>query len=193
MSELKNRLLAAGFVAHQGELYTVRDDGDGVILTDPCADDPSAETGLTEVPLGAELLAVFQPVPDEPEVWRDATGEQSIAALRLIAVNPDEQPRRLRVDTLSDEDCYGVPTSALVLLTPAQRARIRQLAQAVAELDCFCVEEFNYAPDWFGTDDTRIDTCRLVVTREDFWWEGMLKHTSVAIQTDRTAVADLNA
>lgn len=189
MATLKEQLLAAAFVVVDGEAYEVETTENGVLLKG--APNPNSIIELGELAYGDEKLNQFQPDTETSNLWRNAGGE----TLRIIPGTKDESLRLLNVQVLSDADVMDAPTLAAVSLSPRLIARIRALAAAVAELDCYCIEDFDYSPEYYGSsdEDPSIDTCRLVVTRTDFWWEGMIKHTSVSIQTDQLTVAALNS
>lgn len=189
MATLKEQLLAAAFVVVDGEAYTAEATENGVLLKGVPNPNSIIEPG--ELAYGDEKLDQFQPDTETSELWRNSGDE----TLRIIPGSEDASLRLLNVQVLSDQDVMAAPTLAVVSLSPRLITRIRALAAAVAELDCCCIEDFDYSPEYYGSsdEDPSIDTCRLVVTRTDFWWEGMIKHTSVPIQTAQLAVAALNS
>lgn len=98
------------------------------------------------------------------------------------------------------------PEIAVVEITPALDARIRQLATAAKALGVYKITEFDCSPDFFLRDyDAEEDdgpiafrepedeeegyTCRvecvtLNVTSNDYFWSGYVKHTSIRWETD---------
>jgi len=98
------------------------------------------------------------------------------------------------------------PEIAVVEITPALDARIRQLATAAKALGVYKITEFDSSPDFFLRDydaeedygpiafrepvdedegyACRVECVTLNVTSNDYFWSGYVKHTSIRWETD---------
>ncbi len=191
MSELKQQMLAAILVVFEGDFYKVGSQGDEILLKDPGLDPNADRRPLRTLKFSAADLKSYTAKEDCPGVWVNDVGE----VLRVVSTVPGEQFFALTVDTMSDEDGLNEPVKATASLSAGLIARIRRLAAAAVDLNCACIEDYDYTPDYYGLREEapRIDTHRLVVAAQEFWWEGLLKNTTVRIQTSRIPLSELNS
>lgn len=85
------------------------------------------------------------------------------------------------------EDCEICPSWLQVDIGIDQLNRLRELRDAVEELDAHVIEVFNYTGKWYDWSDSEDDDemgaearttrDRLVVSATEFWWEAYIKHT----------------
>lgn len=112
---------------------------------------------------------------------------------------------KLELSVSSSNDCVDSPSLAVVIITPLLTQRIRHLSSAVKALDANSVNVWDGSPDWFTEEDTldentdtptrnlaRIECVLLNVTREDFYWTGIIKHTDVRCSTDSVPISRLD-
>jgi hypothetical protein len=107
------------------------------------------------------------------------------------------------------------PEVAVVEITPALNARVRQLATAVRALGVYKIVEFDSSPDLFlrdytaeeqegaiayrePADEEEGDACRvecmtLNVTPVDYFWSGYVKHTNARWETDTIPLEDIDS
>lgn len=79
--------------------------------------------------------------------------------------------------------------------------RILHLAAIARHEDVAFIHDWNYDPELLKADyededklkevEVSIDTEQLVVTKDDFWWEGYIKHTDIHWSTDRITLEEL--
>lgn len=106
------------------------------------------------------------------------------------------------------------PEVAVVEITEKLTARIRQLAMAAKALGAYKIAEFEGSPDFFlrdyeveeedgpvayrePTDEEeekalRVECVTLNVTPEDYFWSGLVKHTSIRWETEPVPLSDLD-
>jgi hypothetical protein len=97
-----------------------------------------------------------------------------------------------------DENYGEGPDAAKIKIDVSLAKRIRQLSIAVKKLKVGRISEFDYTAEFFNeTCDTNagetkptlveneaiIDVCELNVGDKDFYWSGMIKHTSIHWET----------
>lgn len=105
------------------------------------------------------------------------------------------------------------PEVAVVEITEKLTARIRQLAIAAKALGAYKIAEFDCSPDFFLRDyeaeeedgpiayrepadeeeekALRVECVTLNVTPEDYFWSGLVKHTSIRWETEAVPLSDL--
>lgn len=106
------------------------------------------------------------------------------------------------------------PEVAVVEITEKLTARIRQLAMAAKALGAYKIAEFDCSPDFFLRDyeaeeedgpiayrepadeeeekALRVECVTLNVTPEDYFWSGLVKHTSIRWETEAVPLSDLD-
>jgi hypothetical protein len=106
------------------------------------------------------------------------------------------------------------PEVAVVEITEKLNARIRQLALAAKALGVYKIAEFDCSPDFYPRDDEveeedgptayrepadddeekacRTECVTLNVTPEDYFWSGLVKHTSIRWETEPVSLPDLD-
>lgn len=115
-------------------------------------------------------------------------------------------------------DDYGESYYFSVVITPQLKAKIKQLQQVAKDNDVYKVSDFNYAADIFtGGEDfvlcsdeeqpsgeevdaliegentyVRLDYSLLEVSKDDFWFETVIKHTSIQVATCRMNLDEVN-
>lgn len=104
------------------------------------------------------------------------------------------------------------PEVAVVEITEKLTARIRQLAMAAKALGAYKIAEFDCSPDFFHRDyeaeeedgpiayrepadeeeekALRVECVTLNVTPEDYFWSGLVKHTSIRWETEPVPLSD---
>jgi hypothetical protein len=105
------------------------------------------------------------------------------------------------------------PEVAVVEITEKLTARIRQLALAAKALGVYKIAEFDCSPDFYLRDDEveedgpiayrepadedeekacRTECVTLNVTPEDYFWSGLVKHTSIRWETEPVSLSEPN-
>ena len=94
-----------------------------------------------------------------------------------------------------DEYADTRPDKAHITVSPELAKRILTLAQAVKKLNVYKVVEFDYTPKWkeqgVKDPDWHVDCVTLNVTNDDFFWDGYIKHTNIAIESANITLAEL--
>lgn len=101
-----------------------------------------------------------------------------------------------------DVELMETPGLAVVELTPRLAQRIYRFRNAVKQLGCYSITEFNYDlefTEWAENDDgveipgkpLRVDVNELVVTDDMFHWTCMVRHTDVVLTTQSTFIDDI--
>ena len=104
----------------------------------------------------------------------------------------------ITVDVCCTNEHAEYPIKAAITLDKKQVARIRKLAKTVKRLKVYCIEEFDYTPEWQDDEgnesDCRIDCAMLKVTDDSFQWRAYLKHVDNAeLSTDSIGLDVLDA
>ena len=110
--------------------------------------------------------------------------------------------KKLTVDVRTIGDFDETPSKAVIIIDGALRDRIKQLQRAVKDLKAAYIEDYDYTPtfmvrdendelvEWEG-DMNHADCERLVVTDKEYWWQALVKHTDISIETEAQKVSDL--
>jgi len=101
---------------------------------------------------------------------------------------------KLHISVHNEYDSGGLDI-ACVELNPNLIKRIRQLNQAVIKFRAYCIEEFEYSPEFLTEDgeepEARPDCITLKVEKDRFLWTGYIKHTSVTWETESVPIKEL--
>ena len=136
------------------------------------------EGGLTLCIHGTEA---YMEVGWEPERWEEFAVEVH------------------RGDTLFDE----VPTCAIIQIPEELINRILDMRKAVIDGNLYCAEVWDCTPDyrvWKTEEDPpekweeydgRIEVQRLRVTDKEFQWVGVIRHTTVEVETQPIDISEL--
>lgn len=109
----------------------------------------------------------------------------------------NEHMNKLKLSIHSSIDT-DIPSFLTVTITPSLKKRIKQLARECKRLNVLYISEFNYSPTWGSKNDHdfdgsawNIDCCILVVSDRDFYWTGMIRHSSIALESKAYNICDL--
>lgn len=98
-----------------------------------------------------------------------------------------------------DVDLLEAPGLAVVELTHEKMARIIELSELGIRHDLLNVCDIDFYTDWteYKEDDEgetipgdplRVELCRLIVSKKEFWWACYVKHTDVELVTESTNI-----
>lgn len=105
----------------------------------------------------------------------------------------------------SDNEYADLPAQAIFEIDEHAATRIAMLARSVLQADAHKIEVFDHRTTWLKqecetTDDLedpenheRVECDTLIVSRDEFWFAGYLKHSNVRIFTDRQRISDMLA
>jgi hypothetical protein len=103
-----------------------------------------------------------------------------------------EDIMKVFVDIETHDDFVGDSRDhAVVDIDDRLRERVKAFKKALAELGATYISEFDYSLEFnFVNPVTRVEIVQLYVAADgDFWWQGVLKNTSVHWQTGRIPFA----
>ena len=105
--------------------------------------------------------------------------------------------KRLKLSVHSGVDT-DYPASLTVSITPELAKRIKQLSRECTRLKVTYISEFEYSPTWGSRNDRdidgsewRIECSMLVVSDTDFHWTGILKHSSIMMESQTYPISKL--
>lgn len=112
--------------------------------------------------------------------------------------------KKFEVEVCSSSEYTEVPSYATIKVDTRLKKRILELAEAVKKLDASCIMDYDTTPEWYVQDDNdkltpwtcngelgRTELERLVVYRDDFYWEAVVKHTETRFETNLIPIKNL--
>lgn len=102
--------------------------------------------------------------------------------------------------SILSEECSDDFDQALIKVTEGLAKRIIKLRDALVAVDADFIQEYDCTPEFFlGEDDpkpvdiSRVDCVQLVVTKQEYYWEGLLDNTSIHWETSMLPIEELEA
>jgi hypothetical protein len=109
---------------------------------------------------------------------------------------------------VSDHYCSGYPNSALIVMNENLVNRIKKLCEAVKSLNAYCIEIFDITPIFYEDDldeidiqfkyielvkkwNGTIDILTACVTDRMVYWKGLIKNTSINIETEPIHITEI--
>lgn len=101
---------------------------------------------------------------------------------------------KLTLDVHVHDEYFDGPEKAIVEIDRKYVAHILELSKVVKNLKVYCIEEFDYSPEYFDVDydneeklipneDFRAEAVLLHITETNFYWGGLVKHTNIHWET----------
>lgn len=99
--------------------------------------------------------------------------------------------KTLTLSVECSDDMTTWPRIAKVVLTEQLIALVKRMQKVVTDADLYSATKFDYSPRWLEPDDNSVECVELVVTAKEFYWQALLKSSSIVITTDNVLIEEL--